>query len=119
SLRKLLRELSAGDQRQGRQIDAANHPRLADGIDQEQPTTGRSGSSTQPDDVGLGELLRSVLPIEVSPGLAAFQRGPVSMGATEVSKAVSESRACVDALVGAHRAAGAEVVRPVATRSET
>src|ERR1043165_6637848 len=46
---------------------------------------------------------------------SSFQRGPCSVGAAEV-QAVSSSRTSVDALVGSHRATGAQAVCPVATR---
>ena len=72
----------------------------------------------QPGGAGLDELLRPVLPVEVRAGPPASQRGPRSVGATEI-QTVSTSRASVDALAGAHRATGPEAVCPVAARRET
>ncbi len=118
SLGEVLRELLAGDEHQGRQGGPRDHPRMADGIDQEQPAPGRPRAARQPGGAGLDELLRAVLPLEVRPGPSPPQRGPRSMGATEV-QAAATSRARVDAPAGAHRAAGPKVVRPVATRRPT
>ena len=55
----------------------------------------------------LDELLRAVLPLEVCASPSPSERGPRSVGATEI-QAVSTSRASVDALAGAHRATGAD-----------
>jgi len=65
----------------------------------------------------LEDLARAILPLEVYSGAPAFQRGPRSMGATEV-QAVQTPRKRVDALAGAHRAEGPQVVCLVGTRRE-
>ena len=46
SLGEVLRELPPGDQHQGRQGDPADHPRVADGVHQEQPAPGGSGAAS-------------------------------------------------------------------------
>ena len=62
---QVLHQLPAGDQHQGRQGDPADHSRMANGVHQEQPAPGGSGSPDQPGGAGLDELLRAVLPLEV------------------------------------------------------
>ena len=85
--------------------DPANHSRMANGIHQEQPAPGGSGSLYQPGGAGLDELLWAVLPLEVHSGAPQLQRGSCSMGATEV-QAVQASGTRIHALAGVHRAAG-------------
>src|SRR4051812_19554792 len=64
----ILRQLPAGDQHQGRDGDPADRPRLADGVHQEQPAPGGSGSPCEPGGAGLAELLRAVLSLAVRSG---------------------------------------------------
>jgi len=87
---------------------------VADGLHQEQSAPGGPCAARKPVGARLDELLRAVLPLEVCSSAPPPQRGPGSMGATEV-QAAETSRAGVDALAGAHRAAGPEALRPVAT----
>ena len=65
SLGEVFYRLPAGDQQQGRQGDPADHSRVANGVHQEQPAAGGSGSPDQPGGAGMDELLRAVLPLEV------------------------------------------------------
>ena len=65
SLGEVFYRLPAGDQQQGRQGDPADHSRVANGVHQEQPASGGSGSPDQPGGAGMDELLRAVLPLEV------------------------------------------------------
>jgi hypothetical protein len=76
---------------------------------------GGPGELHQPGGAGLAELLRTVLPLEVHSGAPAFQRGPRTMGATEV-QAVQKPRTCIDALAGTHRATGPQAVCLMGTR---
>ena len=69
----ILRQLPAGDQHQGRDGDPADHPQLADGVHQEQPAPGGSGSPCEPGGAGLAELLRAVLSLAVRSGAPSLQ----------------------------------------------
>src|SRR3954464_7766470 len=109
----ILHQLPAGDQHQGRDGDPADRPRLADGVHQEQPAPGGSGSPCEPGSAGLAELLRAVLSLAVRSGAPLLQRGPREMGAAEVH-AVPTPGACGHALAGAHRPPRSRPVRPVA-----
>src|SRR3989304_6444151 len=115
SLGKVFCELSAGDQYQGGQGDPCDHPRMADGVHQEQPALGGSRAARQPGGAGVAELLRAVLPFAVYAGAPPSQRGPRGVGATEV-QAVPAPRTGGDALAGTHRATGTAAGRAVARR---
>jgi hypothetical protein len=59
----------------------ADHPPLADGVHQEQPAPGGSGSPHEPGGAGLAERLRAVLPRAVRPAWIMMR------SATDLSKA--------------------------------
>jgi len=48
SVGQVLRQLPSRHRQQGRQGGPSDHPRVADGVDQEQPTPGRPRSARQP-----------------------------------------------------------------------
>jgi hypothetical protein len=66
----------------------------------------------------LDELLRSILSITVRPGSQTPERRLGALGVSEI-QAVSTPRARCSPLVGSHRAAGPQIVRPVETRHQT
>ena len=114
SVGALLRQLLAGDQYPGGEGGAQDHPPVADGIDPEQSSPGRSGPPGQSGGAGLDELLRALLSLEVRSGAASCERGSRPLGATEI-QTVQTPGACVHALAGTCRATGPQLVRPVAT----
>jgi hypothetical protein len=88
-----LRQLPAGDQRQGGQRNPADRPRMADSLDPEQPTARRFGKADRSRGAGMDELLRALLPYEVHRGPAPHQRGSRPMGETEIQAfAISKNR---------------------------
>ena len=106
SVGRLLCQLPAGDQRQSGEGDPQDHPRLADGLDEEQSEARGLGSPEQPGGTRLDELLRAFLSVEVRSGALTPEQGPCALGATEI-QTVQTPRASVDVLVGTHRATGA------------
>jgi len=115
SLGEVLRELPARDQHLGRYGDPADHPRVANGLHQEQPVPGGPGPARQPRGPWLDELLRPLLSGAVGSSPAASQRGPGGLGAMEVHP-VPASRARVDALAWPHRAPRSPLVCVVGAR---
>ena len=75
--------------------------------------TERLGAAHQPGGARLDALLWPVLSVGMCAGSPPSQRGPGSMGATEVH-AAAPPRVGVDALVGTHRTAGSGPVCPLA-----
>ena len=111
----LFCQLPAGDQRQSGAGDPQDHPRLADGLDEEQSEARGLGSPEQPGGTRLDELLRALLSVEVRSGASPPEQGPCALGAMEI-QTVQTPGASVDVLVGTHCATGPEVVRPAAAR---
>lgn len=108
-----LRQLPAGDQRQGGQRNPADRPRMADSLDPEQPTARRFGKADRSRGAGMDELLRALLPYEVHRGPAPHQRGSRPMGETEI-QAVAISKNRLSTLAGTARAARPEPLVSVA-----